>query len=67
VEAPDSYKNWSGRGDLNARPPALKPAIPLHQRILQREPGRGRGGGPQAVPASAAAIRAMLENAASRN
>ena len=28
--------------------------------------GRGRGGGPQAVPASAAEIRAMLENAASR-
>ena len=28
--------------------------------------GRGRGGGPQAVPASAAEIRAMLESAASR-
>lgn len=29
--------------------------------------GRRQGGGPQAVPASAAEIRAMLENAASRN
>ena len=28
--------------------------------------GRGRGGGSQSEPASAAEIRAMLENAASR-